>query len=134
MYFKHSFAPLNIRTIDRNLSVKPTRTQQCRVQNIGTICCCNNNNPFIHTEPIHFNKQLVQCLFTLIMTTAKASTTLPTYSVNFIDKNNTRCIFLRVFKQIANTGGTDPYEHFYEVRSTDGKEWNARFSSHCSSK
>ncbi len=54
--------------------------------------------PSFAPKSIHFNKQLVKRLFTLIMTAAKTCATLTTYCINFINENNTRSIFLRVFK------------------------------------
>ena len=41
----------------------------------------------------------IQRLFPFIMSAAYTSTALTTYRVNFINKNNTRCVFLGLFKR-----------------------------------
>ena len=54
--------------------------------------------------------------------------TLAAYGVDFIDKDDARCRFLRLFEHVTNTGCTHTDEHFYEVRTGDSKERNFRFA------
>ena len=68
MNFQDFSTTFNIRTVYYDLTVKATRTQQCRVQDIRTVSSSNHNDAFVSTEAIHFNQQLVQGLFAFIMT------------------------------------------------------------------
>ncbi|MNM58803.1 hypothetical protein D3C81_700440 [compost metagenome] len=134
MYFKYRFASFHIRTVNRNLTVKTSWTKQRRVKNICTVCSCYDNNTFVAAKTIHFYEQLVERLFTFVMATAKSGATLTTYSINLIDKDDTWCIFLRIFEQIPYTGSTNTDEHFYEVGTGDAKERNACFPGYRTSK
>ena len=51
------------------------------------------------------------------MTAAKTGATVTSNGVNLIDKDNTRCVFLRMVEQITDTGRADTDEHFHEVRT-----------------
>src|SRR5699024_6200520 len=74
-------------------------------------------------KAVHFHKQLVQCLLPFVMTTAETGTTLAADSVNFINKDNTWRVFLRIFKQVTHTGSTDTDKHLNKVRSADREKW-----------
>src|SRR5699024_11949417 len=89
--------------INRNLSIKTTRTKEGRIQNIWAVSCGNHNDAFIPINTVHFNKQLVQGLFTFIMSATKSSATLTSNSINPINTSNTWCILYRIFKQISYT-------------------------------
>ena len=68
--FQYLFASFFIRIGNRYLTVKTPRTQQSRIQNVGTVGRRNQNNVFICLKAVHFYQQLVQGLFSLIMTAA----------------------------------------------------------------
>src|SRR5262245_36176371 len=72
MNCQNSFAPFDIRTSDDDPPVKTPRTQQCRIENVGPVRGGNQNDTFVRFKAVHFNKQLVQRLFTLIMPTAES--------------------------------------------------------------
>ena len=91
-------AASHIRTADTDFSVKTSRTQNGRVQNIYTVCCRHNNDSLVDTKTIHLYKQLVQCLFSFIMAAAHTRTTASGYRINLIDKHNTRCMLLGILK------------------------------------
>ena len=64
------------------------------------------------------------------MATAKTGTTLTAYCINFIDKDNTRRILLRLGKEVTHTGSADADKHFYEVRAANAKEGHAGFTGY----
>ena len=92
------FPPLHIRTAHMNLPVKPSRTQQRRVQNIRPVRRSQNDHTLRPTEAVHFHQQLVQGLLFFIMAAAQAGATLAAHSINFIDENDSRCYFLRLIE------------------------------------
>ena len=65
------------------------------------------------------------------MTTTKTCATLATNRINFVDEDNTWRILFRLCKKITYTRCTNTYEHFYEIRTGNRKEWNSRFSGNC---
>ena len=98
MYFQNFLSSTHIRTPYGNFTIKTSRTKDRRVKDIDTVCRRHNNNSFIDSKSIHLNEHLVQCLLTLIMTTAKSASTASCHSIYLVDKHDTWCFFLRFFK------------------------------------
>ncbi|MNG11464.1 hypothetical protein D3C84_950100 [compost metagenome] len=48
--------------------------------------------------------------------------------INLIDKDNARCVLLRILEQVANTRSAYPYEHLDEVGTGDAEERHAGFA------
>lgn len=48
-----------IRDVDGYLVVKAIRTEECRVEDVGMVCCCNDDNIGVVFEIIYFGKKLV---------------------------------------------------------------------------
>ena len=67
MHIQNLFTSFNIRTTHSNFTVKTTRSQNGSVQDVYAVGCGHNDDSFIYTESIHFNQQLIQGLFPLIV-------------------------------------------------------------------
>ena len=131
MHLQDGYTAVNIRIVYRHLAVKAAGAQQCRIQNIPTVGSCHDNDALIDGETIHFHQQLIQGLLPFIMTAAKACATMPTHSINFIDKDNGRSSLLCRFKQVTHPAGTNAHEHFHKVRAGNGEEGHACFPGYC---
>ena len=88
MYFQNFFSSLNVRVIDRNLTVKSSRSQKCGVKDIRPVRCGDNNNAVVHAEAVHFNKKLVERLFPFIVSAAHSGTSVTADGINFINEKN----------------------------------------------
>src|ERR1700730_16730351 len=62
------------------------------------------------------------------MSTAKSSTTMASHSVNFIDEDDARSVFLALLEQIANPARAHANKHFHEVRTGDREKRNVSFA------
>ena len=65
------------------------------------------------------------------MSAAESGTTLTSYRINFVDKDNAWSRLLRMMEHITDTACADTDKHFYEVRTGDGVERNVRLTGHC---
>ena len=84
-----NFLPaLDIRDRHNHLTVKTARPEQGRVQDIGPVCGRNQDDPFIRFKTIHFNEQLIQRLFPLIMASTQARSPVPSNGIDFIDEDD----------------------------------------------
>ena len=110
---------------NHHLTIKTTRAQEGRVENIGTVGRGNQNDAFIRLETIHLNQQLVKGLLTFIVATAKTGTAMATDRINFIDKDDTGSVLFPLHEKITNTAGTDADKHFDKVGTGNGKERDA---------
>ena len=117
MDFENFLAPCNIGVGNNHLPVKTPRTQQCRIKDIRTVGCGNENNAFIRLEPVHFDKKLVQRLFAFIIATAKTGTAMTADGINFINENDTWRILFCLFEHVANTACTNADKHFNKIRT-----------------
>ena len=128
MNLKDFLATLHVRGIDLNLAVKPSWTQQGRVQNIGAVRRSNQNHVGFGVKTIHLNEQLVQSLLALVVAAAHASATVSTNGINLIDENDGRSVLFGLFEQIANTRGTHADKHLDKVRTRDGIKRHVSFA------
>ena len=127
MYPEDGFTASQIRSAYNYTTVKTSRAEQCRIENIRSVGCRQSNDSFIGTESIHFYQQLIQCLFTFIMASAKTGSTLTAYRINFIDKHNTWSVLLSLRKQVSYTGCPYADKHFHKIRTGNGEEWYSGF-------
>ena len=104
MYSEDLLALVQVGQIDVNLTVKSSGTQQGLIQNIYTVGSSQYDDSTIRTESIHFCKQLVQCVFALVVTShAGVLSTGTAHRINFIDKDDTRSLFLCLTEEVAYT-------------------------------
>src|SRR4030095_7284169 len=123
-----AFSALDVRTVDDNAAVEAAGTQQRRVENIGAIGCRDEDDALIRLEAIHFDEQLVECLFALVMAAAKARAAVSADRINFVDEDDTRGVLLALLEQVADARGADADEHLDKVGPADGEKWNVRFA------
>ena len=117
MNLEYFFPALNIRVVYGYLTVETTRAQKRLVENIGAVCSRHYYNALISAEAIHFNKQLVKSLLALIVTAAETRTALTAYSVNLVNKYNSRSLALCLAEKVAHARSAHAYEHFNEIRT-----------------
>mmetsp|Transcript_13025 Transcript_13025/g.19674 ORF Transcript_13025/g.19674 Transcript_13025/m.19674 type:complete len:450 (+) Transcript_13025:523-1872(+) len=113
---------------NNNLTVETARAQQCRVENVGTVGSGNYDNAFITLKTVHLNEQLVERLFTLVMTATHAGATVATNSIDLVDEDNAGALLLGLFEHVTNPGSTHAHEHFDKVRTGDGEEGHLGFA------
>ena len=130
MDVEDSPAAAQIRTVDRDLPVKTTGTQQGRVEDIRTVGRSNGDDAFVGPEAIHFDQELIQRLFPFVVAAAKAGATLTADGVDFVDEDDAGRILLGLSEQITDTGSADADEHFNEVGTTDAEEGHAGFTGY----
>ena len=88
----------------------------------------------MRAEAVHFNEKLVKCLLSLVVTATETCATVSTNCVDFVNEDNgCRRLSCRIEK-VTNTGRTNTYVHFNEVRARNREEGNARFTCHGFSK
>ena len=86
------FSSFEIRAVYDHSAVKTSRTQKCQSPEPpdGSLPA-RIMHTFGGIKTIHLRKQLVQCLFTLVVSAAITAVTALTDRIDLIDKNNTRC-------------------------------------------
>ena len=111
-----------------DLSVKTPRAQQGCIKNIGTIGSRHHDHAHIGFEAIHLDQHLIECLLSLVVSTAQASAALTPNGINFVDKDDAGCILLGVVKHVAHARCADANKHFHKVRSADTEKGHLGFT------
>ena len=128
MHAQDLLAALHIRTVDRDLTVKTTGTQQCRIQDVRTVGRSDQDDRLALLKTVHLDQQLVERLLALVVTAAQASSALTSHSIDLIDEDDRRGLGLGLLKEVTHTAGADAHEHLHKVRARDAKERHARLA------
>src|SRR5690606_38615530 len=113
-----------------HLTVKAARTQQRGVKHIRAVGRCHDDDALVLIEAVHLGQQLVQRLFTLVVPTAEARTTPPSYRVDFINEDDAGRIFFGALEQITYTRCTDTDKHLDKFGSSKAEERDIGFTSY----
>ena len=111
MHFEDFFAAFEVWQLHRHAAVKTTRTRQRRVQRFRTVRRRQNNHAAVVLETIHLCEQLVQRLLALIVAAKIARIALLADGIDLVDKDNARCLFLGLLKEIAHLRRAHADEH-----------------------
>ena len=75
------------------------------------------------SEAVHFDQQLVQRLFTLVVAAAQAHSTAAADGVDLVDKDDARAAPPGLLEQVAHATGADADEHLDELGARDTEKW-----------
>ena len=128
MHAQDLLAALHIRTVDRDLTVKTTGAQQCRIQDVRTVGRSDQDDRLALLKTVHLDQQLVERLLALVVTAAQASSALTSHGIDLIDEDDRRGLGLGLLKEVTHTAGADTHEHLDKVGTRDAKERNARLA------
>ena len=131
MYEEHLLTLVQVGQVDMYLTIESTRTQQGRVEHIGTVGSSQGDDTTVGAKAVHLSQQGIQRILTLVVAThcgiLRAGTT---HGVNLVDENDTWCLRLGLFKQVTDTRGTHTDKHLDEVGTRHREERHASLTSH----
>mmetsp|Transcript_7810 Transcript_7810/g.11401 ORF Transcript_7810/g.11401 Transcript_7810/m.11401 type:complete len:204 (-) Transcript_7810:874-1485(-) len=105
---------LVVRKVNSDLTVESSWTKQRIIKNVHTIGGSNGNDTWISVETVHLNKNLIDSLFTFVVSSCKTSSTLTSYGINLINEDDAGSVFLRLREDVTNARGTDTNKHLNE--------------------
>jgi hypothetical protein len=118
----------DVRIGHHDLAVEAARTQQGRVQHVGTVGGGDQDDAFVGLEAVHLDQQLVEGLLALVVAAAQAGAAMATDGVDFVDEDDAGGVLLGLLEHVAHAAGADADEHLDEVRTRDGEERHARLT------
>jgi hypothetical protein len=83
---KNFLAPFHVGQRHHDLTVETSRPQQRGVQNVGAVGRGDQDDAFVRFKPVHFDQQLVECLFALIVTAAETRAAMTSDRIDLIDE------------------------------------------------
>ncbi len=129
MHLKDRQTPLDVGSVNGDLTIETTRTHQRGVEHIWAVCGGENDDAAVALEAIHLREELVQGLLALVVTTTDTGATLATNGINFVDEDQAGAVLLGALKQIAHATCTHTNEHLHKFRAREGEERNTSFTS-----
>lgn len=121
-------ATLDVRQPDYDLSIETTRTQQRRIQHVGTVGGRDHDHAFTAFKAVHLDQQLVQGLLALVMPAAETGTAMAAHRIDFVNENDAGRVLLGLLEHVAHTARADADKHFNEVRTGDAEERHLGFA------
>ena len=117
MHLEDGFTALEVRQAYRHLPVETARSGEGGIQGFGTVGGCQNDDACIVFESVHFREQLVQGLFSFIVSADSGAAALLADGIDFIDEHDAGCLFLGLLEEVSHLGGAHAYEHFHKFRA-----------------
>ena len=105
-----------------DLAVEAARTQQRRIEHVGTVGGGDDDHALVGLEAVHLDQQLVEGLLALVVAAAEAGAAMAADRVDLVDEDDAGGVLLRLLEHVAHAGGADADEHLDEVRAGDGEE------------
>ncbi|GBE40140.1 hypothetical protein BMS3Bbin09_00012 [bacterium BMS3Bbin09] len=102
MYLDYLKPAFYVRMRHNDLPVKPSRPQKRGIEDIRPVGCSEDYYTFIRGKTVKLHQELIECLFTFIMSASKSCTPVTADSVYLIYKYNARSTFLGLFKKVPD--------------------------------
>ena len=103
MNLEDPFASPHVGTIDDNPAVEAARTKERRIEHVGTVGRGDEDDALGAFEPVHFDEQLIQSLFALVVTAAETGAAMTTDRVDLVDEDDAGRALLALLEQVAHT-------------------------------
>ena len=131
MNFQNCFPPANIRSVDQDISIKSTGTQECLIQSFRAVGCGHHDDTGVGVEAVHFDKQCVERLLSLIMAADRAAAPRFSQGIEFVDKDDAGGFRYGLLKHVPHSGRANANKHLNEIASRKAEKWDARLASDC---
>mmetsp|Transcript_20337 Transcript_20337/g.24378 ORF Transcript_20337/g.24378 Transcript_20337/m.24378 type:complete len:242 (+) Transcript_20337:1186-1911(+) len=124
---------LYVWVVDSYLPIETAGSQQCFVKDIWSVRTSKHNDTSCGGKTIHFNEELIQGIFSLVIASDATSTsaTGATNGVYFIYEDDRRTLLTGLREEVAYTSWAYADIHFHEIGATNGQERDFCLSSCC---
>ena len=122
MHLEDLLAADDVGVRHHDLAVEAARTQQRRVEHVGTVGGGDQDDALVRLEAVHLDEQLVQRLLALVVAAAEAGAAMAADGVDLVDEDDAGRVLLGLLEHVAHAAGADADEHLDEVGAGDGEE------------
>ena len=118
VHAEHLFALIEVGKVYMYLAVKASSAQQGFVKNIYAVGSCQDDDTRVGAESVHLCEQLVEGVFTLIVTShSRIFPASTTNSVNLVNEDDTGGLLFGLAEEVAYARCSYTDEHLYEIRA-----------------
>src|SRR5205814_8836209 len=94
VHAEHFLAAAHIRQADNHAAVEAPGAKERRVQHVGPVGGCDENDAVVRFEAVHLDQELLQGLLALVVAAAQASAATAADRVDFVDADDAGRILL----------------------------------------
>ena len=128
MDFEDLLTALDVGKVDVDLPVKTAGTKQSTVEDVGTVGRRHDDDSLVGIEAVHLDEDLVEGLFTFVVSATEACSTLTAHGIDLIDEDDAGLIAFCNVEEVTDSRGTDTDVHLDEVRSAHRIERHTRLA------
>ena len=121
-------AAADVRAVDDDAAVEAAGAQQCGIEHVGAVGGGDQDDAIVGLKAVHLDQQLVEGLFTLVVSAAQAGAAMTADGVDLVDEDDAGGVLLALLEEVAHTAGAYADEHLNEVGTGDGEERHIGFS------
>src|SRR6185503_15433832 len=111
MHFENGLAAGQVGRRHEDLAIEAAGPQQGWIEHVRSVGSGNHDHPGVRVKAIHFDENLVQGLFALVVAAAEAKASRATHGVDLIDKYDARRVTAGTSKEIAYATCADADEY-----------------------
>ena len=120
--------PIKVGPVDEHLAVEAPGPEQGRVEDVGAIGGRENYETARGVEAVHFDEELIQGLFALVVAAHGALKARLADGVELVYEHDARGFFARLLEEVAGARGADADEHLDELCAAHTEEGDARLA------
>ncbi len=119
-------APAEVRVADGDLTIEPAGPEQRRVEDVLPVGRGDDDDPLVALEAVHFDQQLIQRLFALLVA-QRVAAAAAAHGIELVDEDDAGAVTLRVAKQLAHPRCAHAGVHLHEVGAAGEQERDSGF-------
>ena len=101
-----------------DLAVEPACTHECAVEDVGPVCCSQDDDSGVGAKSVHLCKKLVQGVLPFVIGACDGiAATGASNGINFIDENDAGRFFFCLTEEVTYTGCTYSDKHLHKIGS-----------------
>ena len=132
MYLEYLLTLGQVGQVHVYLSVESSCAQQCLVEHVGTVGCCQYDDAAVGSESIHFYEQCVKSILTLVVAShGGVLASCASHGIDLVNEDDARRFLLCLSEEVAHAACTHADEHLYEVGTAHREERYACLACHC---
>ena len=127
MNLQNRQTPLDVRGIHHHLAVKAARSQEGRIQHVGTVGGRQHNDAGIALKAVHLREDLVEGLLPFVIAAPHPGAALTAHSVNLVNEDQAGGVVLRLLEEVPHPAGSHTHKHLHELGAGEGKKRHPGF-------
>ncbi len=125
---KDVLAADDVGVCDDDLAVETARPQQRGIEYIRAVGRSDQDDVLVQFEAVHFDQQLIQRLFALVVAAAEARAAPAADRVDFVHEYDAGRVLFCLGEHVPDAGSADADKHLDEVGTRDREERHVRLA------